>query len=137
MKIDRLLAGVPVISSTVPGTLEISGISIDSRQCRAGDLFFVRKGFREDGMQYVPEALSRGAVALVAETAIPDVPVIVVKDIREALAILARRYYGSPDRDMQVLGITGTNGKTTTAHMIRALVSAHGRCGLIDHARGT
>lgn len=131
MKAHALFSNLKLQSSSIPAELDISGIAIDSRKCRAGDLFFVRKGFKEDGSRYVPEARAAGAAAFVSETEIPGVPLAVVDDTRLALAALSRRFFNEPDRELQVVGITGTNGKTTTAHMLRALLLAHGHCGLI------
>lgn len=131
MKAHELFSDLSLQSSTIPAEQEISGIAIDSRKCRSGDLFVVRQGLKEDGRRYVPDARAAGAVAFISETEIPGVPVAVVEDTRLALAALSRRFYGEPDRELQVVGITGTNGKTTTAHMVRALLSAHGHCGLI------
>jgi UDP-N-acetylmuramoyl-L-alanyl-D-glutamate--2,6-diaminopimelate ligase len=113
----------------------ISGVSYDSRTVKAGDLFVALKGVHADGAAFVRQALDRGAAAIVADQpAPPDVraPWLVVGDGRLALAILSAAFYGHPSAEMRVVGITGTNGKTTTGYLVAAIFeAARIRCGVL------
>lgn len=131
MKLSQLIQDVDPVYVTAAGSTVIKGISIDSRTCSSGDLFVVRKGFHHDGGRFVFEAQSNGAAAFLSEVPLKDVPFVQVSDVRVAQSILARRFYGEPDRQLSLVGITGTNGKTTTAHIARHLFSRDGRCGLM------
>lgn len=121
----------------VKGTLErpISGLAIDSRRVVPGTLFFALPGQRTDGASFIDEAMSRGAVAIVTQNmpALPPAKVtfIQVADPRAVLASVAQRFYKFPDRDMTVIGVTGTNGKTTVAHVLKQLLNGDQRVGLI------
>jgi UDP-N-acetylmuramoyl-L-alanyl-D-glutamate--2,6-diaminopimelate ligase len=114
-------------------SVEITGLAYDSRSVRPGDLFFCIGGFRTDGHDFAPAAVQRGAAALVLERPLGlGVPELLVASARSAMAPLAARFYGDPARELQVVGVTGTNGKTTTAYLVRALLEAGGRqCGLL------
>jgi len=119
------------------GSLErpISGLVMDSRRVVPGNLFFALPGLRSDGLSFVDEAVSRGASAIVAQT-IPAHPpakvtFIQVADARAMLARVAQRYYKFPDRAMAVTGVTGTNGKTTVTHLIKAFLNGAERVGLL------
>lgn len=114
----------------------ISGLVMDSRRVAPGNLFFALPGLRSDGARYIEEAIERGAVAI-ASAVMPAVPhgrvtYLRVANPRTALARAARRYYREPDRALQLVGVTGTNGKTTVAHLVRHFL-AHGgrRVGLL------
>ena len=113
-------------ASTVP----IAAIAYDSRRVIPGALFVALKGLKADGGAFVEQAVSRGAKAIVSESAPPgtiDVPWITVRDARLALALLADRFFKHPSRRMPVIGVTGTNGKTTTAYLLCAILDAAGR----------
>jgi len=108
----------------------VAGLAYDSRKVEPGCLFVAVRGLRTDGRRFVPEALSRGAAGVVAE---PPDPLpgerrlrVLVPDTREALARLADAYYRSPSGDLLIVGITGTNGKTTTSYLVEALLRADG-----------
>ena len=128
---DVVPNAVPATLSTVPAT----GVAYDSRRVSPGSVFVALRGQQADGARFAPQAVARGAVAVVAETPAPagtDVPWIVVRDARLALALLADGFYGSPSRSLRLVGITGTNGKTTTAYLLRAIFEAAGqRSGLM------
>ncbi len=121
--------GSPLAARTV------KAVACDSRRVAAGSVFVALKGQKADGVAFAVQALARGAIAVVAERAKPpDVaaPWIVVSDARLALARLAAAFFGHPSRELAVVGITGTNGKTTTAYLVNALFEAAGtRCGLL------
>jgi UDP-N-acetylmuramoyl-L-alanyl-D-glutamate--2,6-diaminopimelate ligase len=116
-----------------PAGVEITSLAYSSRDVQAGSLFFCVPGFRADGHDFAPDAVQRGAVALVCERPLGlGVPEVVVQSVREAMGPIASRFYGEPTRKLRVVGITGTNGKTTTAFLTRAILEATGtRCGLI------
>jgi UDP-N-acetylmuramoyl-L-alanyl-D-glutamate--2,6-diaminopimelate ligase len=104
-------------------------IAVDSRRVQAGDLFVAVRGTAVDGHDFVADALARGAAAVVAErgVAAPGVPVIVVTDSAQALAALAARFQGDPAADLRLCGVTGTNGKTSTSHLVRSIMRTTGR----------
>ena len=112
-----------------PAAVAFTGVQCDSRRVRPGDLFVAFSGRRDDGAQFGAAALARGAAAVVSETPLRDCSKanIVVRDARLALAVLANALNGWPSRKMDVFGITGTNGKTTTAWLLSELLRAHGR----------
>jgi UDP-N-acetylmuramoyl-L-alanyl-D-glutamate--2,6-diaminopimelate ligase len=109
-----------------PSTL-VGGITQDSRSVSPGDLFVAVSGFERDGREFIPDAVRRGAVAVAAESDVAvDVPVVVVADSRRALADLSAAFYGQPSRHVPVVGITGTDGKTSTTHLLSAILQVHG-----------
>jgi UDP-N-acetylmuramoyl-L-alanyl-D-glutamate--2,6-diaminopimelate ligase len=108
--------------------VEISGLAYSSQSVTPGALFFCVPGFRSDGHDFAPDAVARGAAALVTERRLDlGVPEIVVDDVRAAMGPAAARFYGDPTGELEVVGITGTNGKTTTAYLVRHLLEAAGR----------
>jgi UDP-N-acetylmuramoyl-L-alanyl-D-glutamate--2,6-diaminopimelate ligase len=112
----------------------ITGIAYDSRAVRPGEVFVALKGVHADGAQFARQAAQRGAVAIVADQPLAglDVPVIQVSDPRLALAELAADFHGHPSERLRVVGVTGTNGKTTTAHLVASIFDAAGMpCGII------
>ena len=112
-----------------------AGVVYDSRKASPGSVFVALRGQHADAAEFAPQALSRGAAVVVAERGAPagvDAPWIVVPDARLALAHLADRYFGHPSGQLRVVGITGTNGKTTTGYLIRSIFEAAGMpCGLM------
>jgi UDP-N-acetylmuramoyl-L-alanyl-D-glutamate--2,6-diaminopimelate ligase len=120
--------------ASLPG-IDIRGIAYDSRQVKPGDVFVALTGLKAAGSDFATDAIRRGAVGVVADRpadAATPVPWITVPDARAAMAGLAAELYGHPSRSMQVVGITGTNGKTTTAYLLRAVFESAGKkCGLI------
>jgi UDP-N-acetylmuramoyl-L-alanyl-D-glutamate--2,6-diaminopimelate ligase len=113
--------------------IEISGLAYSSGSVTPGTLFFCVPGFRSDGHDFAPDAVERGAAALVCERPLGlGVPEVLVDDVRAAMGPVAARFHGDPTAELDVVGITGTNGKTTTAFLVRHLLEADGRpCGLL------
>jgi UDP-N-acetylmuramoyl-L-alanyl-D-glutamate--2,6-diaminopimelate ligase len=108
--------------------LEISSLAYDNRLVRDGALFFCVSGYTRDGHDFAPDAIARGAAALVVERPLSlGVPEIQVPSVRAAMAPVAARFHGDPTARLQTVGVTGTNGKTTTAFLVRALLEAAGR----------
>src|SRR3712207_4703720 len=94
----------------------LTGLAYDSRQAKPGDLFFCIPGLKADGLQFLPDAVARGAVAAVVERDQPGLPVpaLLVPDVRTAMPLIAAAFHGHPSRRLSLVGVTGTNGKTTT-----------------------
>ena len=111
----------------------VTGLTFDNRLVADGTLFFCVPGFTRDGHDFAPDAVARGAAALVVQRPLGlGVPEVVVPDVRAAMAVAAARFYGDPTATLRVAGITGTNGKTTTAFLTRALLEGAGlSCGLL------
>ena len=122
--------GAPVIGD---GATEIRDIQYDSRRVAPGALFACLRGGYADGHDYAAQAVERGAVALLVEEPLPlDVPQLVVKDSRRELATVSSAFFGHPSRELTVIGITGTDGKTTTSYIVDHLLRAAGkRTGVI------
>ncbi len=132
MKLKALLEGL--VSVSVPdGEMDIVHLTSDSREVRSGALFVCVKGFRTDGHQYVAEAVKRGAVVILAQDPVTArVPVMIVPDTAALLSPLAAKFYGHPTDDLRVIGVTGTNGKTTTTYLLEAIFKLAGhRPGVI------
>jgi UDP-N-acetylmuramoyl-L-alanyl-D-glutamate--2,6-diaminopimelate ligase len=127
-----------ILETEIPsGVRGVRGVTHDSRCVEPGFAFVAIPGFKRDGTEFAPEAVRRRASLIVAEHDIPGVPTAVVEDARGALAMLARGINGDPSRSMEVYGVTGTNGKTTTSYVLHAvLAGAHGEgeCGLMTTA---
>ncbi|AEF95182.1 UDP-N-acetylmuramoyl-L-alanyl-D-glutamate--2,6-diaminopimelate ligase [Desulfotomaculum nigrificans CO-1-SRB] len=122
--LKELLSAIDVIAISGPQDIEVAGITYDSRKVQPGYLFVAIKGFKVDGHSFINNAREAGATAVVVEREVEvpaDLTVIKVSDSRQALALLADKFYGHPSRKMTVVGVTGTNGKTTTTHLIAAI----------------
>ena len=127
IKLSRLLEGVEVLE-VPPTDPEVTGLCYDSRRLRPGDCFVAIPGTHTDGHRYVETALRDGAVAAVVQRRAGTAwPQVVVPDTRQALALMASTFYGHPSRDMVVIGVTGTDGKTTTTTMIHQMLLSAGR----------
>jgi UDP-N-acetylmuramoyl-L-alanyl-D-glutamate--2,6-diaminopimelate ligase len=124
-----------LIATAAPGAdaVEIAGLAYDSRQVTPGALFFCVRGEHSDGHDFAAQAVREGAAALLVERPLTlGVPEVVVPSVRAAMGPVAATFYGDPTARLRVVGVTGTNGKTTTAFLIRALLEATGaRCGLL------
>jgi UDP-N-acetylmuramoyl-L-alanyl-D-glutamate--2,6-diaminopimelate ligase len=113
--------------------VQVAGLAYDNRAVVPGTLFFCVPGFTRDGHDFAPDAVARGAAALVVQRPLGlGVPELRVDDVRAAMARAAAAFYGDPTAELPVVGITGTSGKTTTTHLVRHLLESAGRpCGLL------
>jgi UDP-N-acetylmuramoyl-L-alanyl-D-glutamate--2,6-diaminopimelate ligase len=127
IKLSRLLEGVEVLDAP-PTDPEVTGLCYDSRRLKPGDCFVAVPGTHTDGHRYVETALRDGAVAAVVQRLAGTAwPQVVVPDTRRALALMSSTFYGRPSVDMLVIGVTGTDGKTTTTTMIHQMLLSAGR----------
>ena len=127
-ELSRELAG-----AVLKGDAEIRSLATDSRVAGEGDLFFCMRGTHADSHLFAAEAEERGAAAVLSEhdTGV-SIPQLIVPDAREAMARAAAAFYGHPERDLTLIGVTGTNGKTTVTHMLYEIFTAAGKaCGRI------
>ncbi len=133
MRIDQLSAAVEGSRILGDGSVAVTGLAYDSRKAGPGTLFFCVPGERADGHDFAAPVVAAGAAALVVEHELEvKVPQLLVADVRAAMAPLAARFHGDPTAELRVVGVTGTNGKTTTAFLIREILEAAGiRCGLL------
>ncbi|MCB0752925.1 MAG: UDP-N-acetylmuramoyl-L-alanyl-D-glutamate--2,6-diaminopimelate ligase [Ignavibacteriae bacterium] len=142
MLLHEILNNIPVTQFVGSAEqLEIDNISIDSRNCKNGTIFFALKGFKTDGHKFIPQAISNGASAVVMDEDQPGidqlissskVAKILVKNSREALAQIANVFYGNPSSKLNLVGITGTKGKTTTSYFLKNIFETAGmKTGLI------
>ncbi|PWU18240.1 MAG: UDP-N-acetylmuramoyl-L-alanyl-D-glutamate--2,6-diaminopimelate ligase [Candidatus Rokuibacteriota bacterium] len=117
----------------LPAPVEVQDLAYDARTTSPGSLFFCVPGYRADGHDFAAEAVSNGAVALVVERPLAlEVPQLVVPDSRAAMALAAAEFFGHPTAELDVVGVTGTNGKTTTAYLLHGILHAAGlRPGLL------
>jgi UDP-N-acetylmuramoyl-L-alanyl-D-glutamate--2,6-diaminopimelate ligase len=124
MRVDQLIP----TASPAAGGVEVSELAYDNRAVTPGTLFFCVPGYTRDGHEFAPDAIARGAAALVVERPLDlDVPEIRVPSVRAAMAPAAAAFYGDPTAQLATIGVTGTNGKTTTAFLVHALLEADKR----------
>lgn len=132
MKLQELLKDVAVKNSTAAQDIEIKEVRYDSRAVQTGDLFVAIRGYATDGHKYIAKAMEQGAAAVVCEEAPEGVPAVVVENSRIALAEIAANRFGHPAESMVMLGVTGTNGKTTTTYLVEHIARVAGkRTGVI------
>jgi UDP-N-acetylmuramoyl-L-alanyl-D-glutamate--2,6-diaminopimelate ligase len=128
MDLERLVAALEPVEVLGRPSVEVHDLAYDARAATSGTLFFAVPGERADGHDFAPEAVEQGAVALVVERGLDlPVPQVVVRDSRAAMAPAADVFFGEPTRELEVLGVTGTSGKTTTSHLLFAILAAAGR----------
>lgn len=138
VRLIELLEPLPGLSiNRSAGEIEINGLAYHSDQVSPGSLFFCLTGYRRDGHLYAAEAVSRGAAAVVASHRLSlPVPVITVWNTREALALAAARFYHFPGNRMNLIGVTGTNGKTTTTYFLDSIWRESGKKSAIIGSNG-
>ena len=122
MKLEKLLRNVPVTTCTAARELEITGVCYDSRQVRPGDLFVAVPGFAADGHWFIPMALENGAAAVLCEKAPAEGAYIQTPSTRTALAQVSANWFGDPASGMKLIGVTGTNGKTTVTTVLKEVL---------------
>jgi len=139
MTLSKLLAGLKVKRKTGPLDTEIKGVAYDSRFVKEGFIFVAVRGFSVDGHNYIRDAVNRGSAAVVSEKAAADLvstdqfavqrkaAFVEVTDSREALALISAAFYGRPSQSLSLIGITGTNGKTTTSFITKNIIDAGGK----------
>ena len=134
MKLHDILKDVKIVGLYADPELEISDVYYDSRAVQPGGLFVAIRGFESDGHKYIPAAAEKGAACVVCEEApAADVPYVLVADSRETLALASRNYFRDPASEMTVIGVTGTNGKTTTTYLLKRVLEycLDARVGLV------
>jgi len=135
MRLAELLKGIPQARVDGSTSLDVSALSYDSRSVAPGSLFVAIRGLVTDGHRFLDDAVRAGAAAVMVqeELPVPDHVVrVIVPDTREALALASSAFYGHPSKKLRLIGVTGTNGKTTTTYLIRAILRARGfKVGLI------
>ncbi|MBD0338531.1 MAG: UDP-N-acetylmuramoyl-L-alanyl-D-glutamate--2,6-diaminopimelate ligase [Thermoleophilia bacterium] len=128
MDLERVIAALAPTEVANRAPVEVRDLAYDARAVVSGTLFFCVPGSRADGHEFAPAAVGRGAAALVVERPVDaDVPQLVVPSARAAMAVVADEFFGRPSQELEVAGVTGTNGKTTTAHLLYAVLAAGGR----------
>ncbi|MEL1134236.1 UDP-N-acetylmuramoyl-L-alanyl-D-glutamate--2,6-diaminopimelate ligase [Desulfitobacterium sp. THU1] len=132
-KLSEILTGVEIIKSTGDQETLIQGISMDSRQVEPGDIYACVPGMNVDGHDFAAKAIENGAVALLVERVLPlDVPQLQVQHVREVMGEIAANLYDHPAGKLEVIGVTGTNGKTTITYLVERIVAEEGKkVGLI------
>lgn len=123
MRLQEVLEDVRVTGGSAPMDLEITGVVCDSRRVKPGDLFVAIRGYQADGHRYIPMAVEKGCAAVLCEEPpAVDIPYALTGDCRLGLALAAGSFYRHPSREMKIIGVTGTNGKTTTTILIKQLL---------------
>ena len=134
MKLKELIGNIPVLKLSADPETEITGISYDSRKTKPGDLFVAIRGFETDGHRYIPAAVKNGAAAVLCEEEPrEETPCILVENSRLALAQCSSVFFGDPSREMRIIGITGTSGKTSVSVLLKQVLEKERglRVGLI------
>lgn len=134
MKLSDILTGIQVLAASAPMDQEITGISYDSRTVKPGQLFVAVTGFASDGHRFIHMAMEKGAAAVLCQR-MPEgnEPYVQVTDTRLALALASANYFGHPAKRMQFIGVTGTNGKTTTTYLLKHILekTRNAKVGLV------
>ena len=137
MKLNELLKAIQPVEVAGSTDIEITGVNIDSRLVEGGHLFMAMRGTQTDGHTYIPSAITKGAVAILCEE-MPeqkeaDITYILVKDCEDAVGKIATTFYGNPTSKLELVGVTGTNGKTTIATLLYNVFRYFGyKVGLIS-----
>ena len=123
MTLSELVAGLRIIESTADMSASVSGVSYDSRRTQKGDLFVAVRGFVTDGHEYIAAAAQKGAACVVCEQKpTAAVPYILIENTRRGLAVISSNFFHNPTSGLKMIGVTGTNGKTTTTALIKSIL---------------
>lgn len=122
MKLKDILQGAAAVSTVGDFDLEITGVTSDSRNVERGNVFVAIKGYESDGNKYIPMALEKGAAAIVSEEDCGCENFVKVENARRALSVMTANFFGNPASKMKIIGVTGTNGKTTTTNLIKEII---------------
>ena len=123
MKLQELLKGIEILECKADPDMEVSGVCFDSRAAKPGELFVAVTGFAADGHKFIPAAVKNGAAVVLCERApAENVPYVVVRSTRAALALASANWYGHPADSMTMIGVTGTNGKTTVTYLLKTVL---------------
>lgn len=123
MKLSEVLNGLQVSKQHLAADLDVTDVAYDSRTVLPGSVFVAVRGFETDGHKYIPQAVEKGAAAVICEEApAVEVPYVLVPDSRRALALASRNFFGDPSAKLCVIGVTGTNGKTTSTYLLKHLL---------------
>jgi len=133
MLLQELIKGIPYTGN--PDDCEITAVTYDSRKVKSGTLFVAIAGFKVDGHDYISQAIDNGAAAILSNGRSPKiktVPIIQVENPRLAMSQISAQFYGNPSESMNVVGITGTNGKTSITHILHHILQESGSsCGML------
>ena len=137
MKIDEILTGIDIVSLSGTKNRVISGIEFDSRKVKKDSLFVAVKGYKSNGHDFIDSAISSGATAIICENLPKDADKnicwIKTDDSAKALGLAASNFYGNPSSSLKLVGVTGTNGKTTIATLLYRMFTRLGyKCGLFS-----
>jgi len=134
MKLKELIDVIETVSVNAQASMEITGICYDTRTIRKGELFVAIRGYETDGHKYIQEAVKNGAVCVICEET-PEIqtPYILVNDSRKSLALLSAKWFGYPAKKLKLIGVTGTNGKTSVTNLIKHIIEklSDSKVGLI------
>ncbi len=135
MKLTKLFS--EIVKTNVDLDTDVTGISEKSASCKSGYAYVCIKGIHKDGKDFIKEALDGGAVCVVCDTELDEsIPYVMVENARAALSRMWQEWYGHPARSLKLIGVTGTNGKTSTAYMLKSILDKAGKpCGLIGTVR--
>lgn len=152
MKLSELIEGIELKNAKGHLDTEITGVTCDSRNVTQGTLFVAFKGLKTDGHLYIKDAVAKGAAAIMTMPCMGgdsddatqmslSIPLLIAQDSREAISKVALNYYGNPSRDIRLIGVTGTNGKTTTSYLVRSILensgSGVGLIGTVAYSNGS
>ena len=143
VSLAKLFAGLDCVVAGDFSEMMVTGLANDSRKVKPGDLFFAVPGFVTDGKKFIPEAVSLGATGVVVQSdvsGIEGVPVIKCKDIKRTMSVVANRFFDFPSTSLHIVGVTGTNGKTTVSYLFTHIMDCcgerYGRIGTVEYYTG-